>query len=126
MTTAGLFAVARVEREGNHTDPRLKRNQIKSQTCLSQLAECFGWQPQHRLKDTGKVGGIRKTHLFGHLLDHGPGFSQLFSGMVHFQTHEVLVRALVVVTLEQAAEVNPVNMALPGNLRQGFEFQKYV
>ena len=67
---------------------------------------------------------IGETHLLGHLFDHGPGYPQALGGVVHFQAHEILVGTLVVVALKQAAEVNAVDMALPGNLRQGFQLQK--
>ena len=61
---------------------------------------------------------VAETGAFGNLLDQRAGLLEPFGGEVHFQAHQKLVWALMVVALEQAAQVGGVHVALVRNLPQ--------
>ena len=61
---------------------------------------------------------VGKPNLLGHLFDQRTGLLQAFSGVVHLEPEQVLVRGLVVVTPEQSAQIGVVDMALASDLLQ--------
>ena len=64
---------------------------------------------------------VAEAGAFGNLLDQRAGLPQPPGGEVHFQAHQKLVWALVVVALEQPAQVGGVHMAFLRNLPQRLE-----
>jgi hypothetical protein len=64
---------------------------------------------------------VAETGAFGNLLDQRAGLLKPFGGEVHFQAHQKLVWALVVVTLEQPAQIGGVHVAFLRDLPERLE-----
>ncbi len=60
--------------------------------------------------------GIVETQLRCDLFDENAGFLQAFRGEVHPETHQELVRRLVIVAAEQSAKIGRSHVALPSDL----------
>ena len=65
--------------------------------------------------------GVGETDLFGNLFDQRASLPERVGGQIHFQVMQVLVGALMVVTLEQTAKISLVHMTFSRDLLQGFE-----
>ena len=64
---------------------------------------------------------VAETGAFGNLLDQRAGLLEPTGGKVHFQAHQELVWALVIVTLKQPAQIGGIHVAFLRNLRQCLE-----
>ena len=65
--------------------------------------------------------GIAEADPFGNLFHEGARLAEPFGGEVHFEAEEKLVGALVIVPLEQPAQIGAVNVALLRDLLERFE-----
>jgi len=88
---------------------------------LAQAAEGVGGDAEDVFEGAGEVELIAEAGAFGDLLDQGAGFFEPLGGAVHFQTHQKSIWRLVVVALEQAAQVGGVEVAFGGDLFEVFE-----
>jgi len=67
------------------------------------------------------VERVSKSGPDGGLFDHDAGFLQALGGKVHFQSKQELVWALMVVSLEESAQMGGIDVALLGNFFDAFE-----
>ena len=61
---------------------------------------------------------VGEARFFRNLFNQCVGLLQAFGGMVHFESKQVLVRALVVVAPEQTADIGIIDMTFFGDLLQ--------
>ena len=59
---------------------------------------------------------VAKSGAFRYLLDQRIGLLQPFRRQIHFQTHQKLIWALMIVALEKPAEISRIQMAFASQL----------
>ena len=94
---------------------------MKAKQSLSQSSEGVRREAEYTLEDTREMERVAETDLVGHMFDQRAGLIEQFSGLIHFQTQQVLIRALVIITLEQAAQIGCVQVAFLCDLPQRLE-----
>jgi hypothetical protein len=87
----------------------------------SQSSKGVGRQAEHALEHPREMELVAETHLLGHALDQRARLMEQFSRLIHFQAQQILIRALLIITLEQAAQVGGVQVTFPGDLPQCLE-----
>ena len=81
-----------------------------------QAAEAIRRDAEHTFEGAGEVEGIVKTSHLSHLLHERIRFFQEISCPAHLEMEQVLIRALMVVTSEETAEVGPADVTLGRDL----------
>ena len=70
-------------------------------------------------KHAGEMKWVAEADFLGGLFDENTGLLQLFSGVIHLEPQQILIRALVIIASEQAAQVGFVQVTFLGDLFQG-------
>src|SRR4051812_4803076 len=70
--------------------------------------------------------GIAETHFFGDLFDERPWLMQPLGRAVHFQTEQILIRALMIEPLKEPAEVGGIDVAFVRNLVERSQASKVL
>ena len=89
--------------------------------CSSQTTERIGRDAKNVFERARKMERIAEPEILGNLFDQGPRLLQALGGKVHLEAHQKLVGALVIVALEQPAEIRTVQVTFLRDLAQGFQ-----
>ena len=94
--------------------------------CLSQVLKCARRYPENSLEYPGEMKGITEAEFECNFLHRGVRKLESLRGVVHFHAHQVLIRASIVESLEESAQIRTIDMTFFGNLLEASKIHKIL